>query len=386
MANNKNDEEKIEIFLSHAEVDCDLATALQVCVAYALRIHKDQIFRTSDAATIGFGKISVDEITKAHKQAKVILSLMTPNSIFRPWPLLEAGGAHFHPRKAFFVTVANGITVNSLPDALHKWHIGSLARREVVEHLCKSLAKGLQLEQEFRSPKKRHIDNVVNLAKEFPGSWNLVTPALVAAKLVDSPFMVLNLLNEQNPNAAKKEVYLTAPNLRGLTRSVSTFGGAKKIKDQIFRWLSVDRERRFHVMITKSGLPEDEPSTGIKVWSETLGDSFLDDLKASTKEFEKWEAAAKAARPQLGFRLQFADFVQFSATFIDPTDSNDKGLALLRPFYWGAPPDMLPEIIISRERNRDAFDYYWLAFHRIYGGDKKRKVHSHAKAQTNAPA
>jgi hypothetical protein len=358
MQNNKK-EKRITIFLIHAEVDWKLASALQSCLAYALRIPEDSVYRTSDPTTIEFGRISAEEIIKAHKQSKAVISMMTPNSASKPWPLLEAGGAYFHPRKPLLVTVANGATIDSIPEALRRWHMGSLAKSEVIVHLCMSLAKILDCR--FRRPTRDQVNSITSLAEQFSGNWKVVTPALVAAKLIDSPFMVLNLLDDRNPNAAKMEVFLTAPHLRGLTQPTSTFGGAQKIKKKIFKWLKANTARRFHVMISKIKLNGDKVPPGNKVWSEIL-ENFENDLKASTEEFEKWEKEAEQVG--LSFKLKCSNFVQFSATFVDPLE--DSGMAMLRPYYWGAPPDMLPEIILSKERNKEVFDYYWMPFKTRY--------------------
>ena len=83
---------------------------------------KEAVFCSSDKESIRMDDVLYEKITQVLQSAKVVIALITPNSLYRPWVLFETGGAHFFKvdgakknHKPLFLVYANGINSKSLP-------------------------------------------------------------------------------------------------------------------------------------------------------------------------------------------------------------------------------------------------------------------------------
>jgi TIR domain len=346
-----------EVFISHSHLDERLAEAVKRCVSEAFGLERSKIFCTGQRVPLPMGKKNLDEITRALRQSKVVVAVMTPHSFYSPWVWFEAGGGHFNTAKKLCVTVANGTTIHCLPNPLNTWEVGELTRVGSIKKLCKALEEKLEPDWELGRINKKHVNVIQELAWPGKGEWKDLTPALVAPTLRHSPFNVFNLLDQHNPHAAKREVYLIGQHLYGLSEPDSTWGNCKGL---IFDWLGAVKSRKFHLLISNNDSPAN------KAWELTLGPKFMEMLEKSTERLMAWFAEAK--RQRLGLKLKFADFVPLGATFSDVVD--DKGLMMLRPFFLAAEPAGRPEFILAREQNNRAFDYYWDKFQVMYAAAK----------------
>jgi len=340
-----------QIFISHATLDGELANTLQDCIMYALRLKKGDIFCSSDSTSLRMGKTSVEQITEGHRQAKAVVALMTPNSIYRPWVIYEAGGAHFHDTKQLFITVANGATADSLPAPLQWWHVGSLDEPKCVENLCDLLAQALRRKSKSRPLPKTQVEKIVALAKQSLGDWEHVSPALASAALAQSPFNVCNLLNTASPNAAKKEVYMIGQHLHGMTEPNNLFFA--NYKEKIFAWLRTDKTRRYCIMIT-----DVRYRIGVDPWNLVHGTQFEPHLKQATKVLTRWVKEAK--HDGLSLTLKVSKFVPIGATFIDPNTSG--GLMVMKPVVYETGSAERPQFILSKQQNEIVFEHYWTSF------------------------
>ncbi len=137
---------RIRIFISHATADQNLAGLLQRVIVKSLKLPSNQVFCSSDNESMKLGKKDEPQLAEAHSQAKAVVALMTPKSIFRPWVIYEAGGADFSASKPLFVVLANGITVDCLPAPIKSWHAGYLENLSDISRLCESLGGMLNLQ------------------------------------------------------------------------------------------------------------------------------------------------------------------------------------------------------------------------------------------------
>lgn len=77
---------RTRIFISHASEDRILAKKIKQLFLNSLKkLKSDEIFCSSDKKSIKMYAHPFQKITQALQSAKVVLALMTPNSIYRPW-------------------------------------------------------------------------------------------------------------------------------------------------------------------------------------------------------------------------------------------------------------------------------------------------------------
>ena len=342
-----------QIFISHATLDSKLANVLKGRISYALRLEKRQIFCSSDSTSLRMGKMDVAQITEGHKQAKAVVALMTPNSIYRPWVIYEAGGAHFHSAKQLFITVANGAIAECLPAPLQWWHVGSLDEPKCIADLCRLLALTLNRKHELRRLKTRQVAKIVAIAKQSVGDWENVSPALAAPALAESPFNVRNLLNTGSANSAKNKVYLIGQHLYWITKPKSFF---RNYKSAIFGWLQKEKGRQFCIMIS-----DVRDRMGIEPWNLIHSPDFQTQLENSTKTLKKWVKEAKSKK--LSFTVKVTPFVPIGATFVDP--SMPTGLMVLKPVVYGTGNTERPQFILGKKQNKLVFEHYWNAFQKV---------------------
>ena len=138
---------KPQIFISHASDDSKMANLIKEILVGSLRLpNREKIFVSSDEESIRLDDIQYERITTALQSSKIVLALITPNSVHRPWVLFEAGGAHFFGKscekklsKSLFLLCANGIKPESLPAPLKPREAKDLRDRNVVSQLCREI-------------------------------------------------------------------------------------------------------------------------------------------------------------------------------------------------------------------------------------------------------
>jgi len=341
------------IFVSHAAADWELAKELKTTIAECLSLDRDRIFLTSDAVSMRTGRVSVNQITESHQQAKAIVALLTPRSVHRPWVLFECGGGHFNPLKVLHVVRANGLPYERLPDLLKEYHAGSLEDDREIKRFCRSLWESvgscaLRL-------RRKTIARLRNLAGASVGNWGIVDNAPLCVNVFNSPFTVEAVLNSKGVFQARKRVVLFGQSLRFVTESRNR----KRIRKAIWEWLSKARGREFTAVVTKHYSPAgviNEP--GIGPWRGIFGPIFESHLKETTRIFKTWNRAAQKAGVK--FSASCIPFVPCTAMFVDPDDSTN-GFAVMGPVVYKPIGQERPQFVIE-SRHKQVFDYYWRAY------------------------
>ncbi len=132
-----NSQSNTEIFISYASDDLELAKLIKQLLVKSLKLSNNQVFYSGDEKSIRTNTIEYDRITEALRSAKVVIALMTPNSIYRQWVLFESGGAHFSPSDKLFLVYANGINPKSLPAPLKPSRAQDLSKRNIIKEPSK---------------------------------------------------------------------------------------------------------------------------------------------------------------------------------------------------------------------------------------------------------
>jgi hypothetical protein len=110
-----------------------------------------EIFLSADRTTIYAGDNWIDEILSALKSTKVLVSVLTPESIGRPWINFEAGAAWMREAKVIPVCF-RGLTVGTLPKPYSSLQAIEMNSTDAAYYLTSSIAHHLGLPQ-LRRPR-----------------------------------------------------------------------------------------------------------------------------------------------------------------------------------------------------------------------------------------
>jgi hypothetical protein len=101
-----------QVFVSHATADKWLATA--ICE----KIESTGATTFRDDRDINGGDDIPEAIRMQIKQSKEFVVLLTPDSVSRPWVLLEVGAAWGWRKKSPIVAILCHVNVDSIPDII----------------------------------------------------------------------------------------------------------------------------------------------------------------------------------------------------------------------------------------------------------------------------
>jgi len=118
-------------------------------------------FISSDKNAIYAGEDWMNRIFEELKTTKVLVSMLSPDSVKRPWINFEAGAATALQAKVIPVCIG-GLTINQLPKPYSSLQAVEIDTHEGVYYLLSSIAHHL----EMTLPKKPNFSN------DLPSSWS----------------------------------------------------------------------------------------------------------------------------------------------------------------------------------------------------------------------
>lgn len=350
------------IFVSHAAADRRLAEGLKSAISACLSLDRDRIFLTSDAVSMQTGRISVDQITEAHRQAKAVVALLTPRSVQRAWLQFECGGSHFNPLKVLHVVRANGLPFERLPDLLRAYHAGTIEDTSEIKRFCASLWESVG-SGPLKFPSKA-IANLRSLADASVGNWGLVDSSPLCTNVFNSPYEIEAILNSNAVFQARTRVLLFGQTLNYVTDSQNR----ERIKKAIWDWLSKSRKREFTAVVTALHAKDGSNNElGIAPWKGIFGSIFDDHLKETIMVFKRWNRAA--GKGNVRFKAYSIPFVPCNAMFADPDDS-EQGFAVMQPVVYKPIGKERPQFVIESS-HKQVFDYYWRAYEHYLASGKQ---------------
>jgi len=129
-----------DIFISFIHEEEPVASALQRFIKALLT--STEVFMSADTWQVYAGEIWLDRITQELKKAQVVLLLLSPRSVIRPWVNFEAGGAWFSGKKIIPISF-NGLTKGALPKPYSNIQAVNLETTEDQYYLIKSITHHL---------------------------------------------------------------------------------------------------------------------------------------------------------------------------------------------------------------------------------------------------
>jgi hypothetical protein len=136
------------VFVSFIHEEGEIA---ELVLSFLHKIFGDmvEIFLSADRTTIYAGDNWMDEIFGALKDTKVLVSLLSPTSIGRPWINFEAGAAWMREAKVIPVCF-RGITVRELPKPYSSLQAIEMNSTDAAYYLASSIAHHLNLPEPIK--------------------------------------------------------------------------------------------------------------------------------------------------------------------------------------------------------------------------------------------
>jgi hypothetical protein len=103
-----------QVFISFIHEELLVAEAMQKFIQVYLKDHNG-VFLSSDQWAVYAGELWFERIVDELKQAKVVVSLLSPVSVARPWVNFEAGAAWLKPDTYLIPACFGGLTKGNLP-------------------------------------------------------------------------------------------------------------------------------------------------------------------------------------------------------------------------------------------------------------------------------
>ena len=159
------DSTEIEIFISHNSEDKDIVELLIDLLKDALSLNIENILATSVPGHGFPAGVSIeDHVIKNTAEAKVMIALLTPNSLASTWVLIEIG-ARLATRKPIFPLLAKGTTVDDVKEPLQSRTMLDSSSENDLHKLVGDLAEILNRKLRSGEKYRRHVSKIVDLRK-----------------------------------------------------------------------------------------------------------------------------------------------------------------------------------------------------------------------------
>jgi hypothetical protein len=152
-----------DVFISFIHEEEEVAQAVQTFVGKVLE-GKADVFLSSDTWQIYAGEVWLERIVYELKQAKVIILMLSPDSVGRPWVNFEAGGAFFTDKRMIAVCF-NGLSKGSMPKPYSNFQAVDLESEEDQYYLVRSVCH--HVNKLMISPLPPAPEHMLNLAPEW---------------------------------------------------------------------------------------------------------------------------------------------------------------------------------------------------------------------------
>lgn len=179
----------IQLFISHAHKDADIADALVDIVETALQAPPDSILCTSAPGYgLPLGADVSDHLRNHLSQASCVIAVLTPYSLSSKWCLFELGGA-WARSTCTYPLLAGGLTQKDLPAALSGTLGGQLNDARDLRALLKDLERRLGWPEKNREAAENKITKLIanipgrgistddvdeELGADFIAKWHLI--------------------------------------------------------------------------------------------------------------------------------------------------------------------------------------------------------------------
>jgi hypothetical protein len=275
--------------------------------------------------------------------SEVCISLLTPNSIYRPWVYFESGGSyalsirdqdHFR----MFPVCAYGLNKGELNGPFAFIQARNLNNKNEVLLLCQEVGK--IFEKHSYKPTNEKVDILCKESSKGTSSWGIVHQTLVCERMDSSPFSIQNLLFN-----TEKHIFIAGQTLYFLTTNES-------IRNQLFNWIMEKDDRLIQILFCNSKEVE-----AVKAW-QVVGVHYSKDLDRSMKIFKNWHQEIVKKKIERRFDIRVTKLVTTTINIIDPDLATGK-LVLIPVVFGKSIGAERPHFIISKKESKEVFSHYW---------------------------
>jgi hypothetical protein len=171
------------IFISHIHEEAALGEALKSIIEDVFGSHGVHAFLSSDMGDLPPGRKWLDEITLQLHEARVIVSLISPKSLTRPWVNIELGAAWIKGLRVIPLC-HSGQRVSDLPRPYHDFTGIGLDQEDAPKRLLAGIADGFGIAHPTRLA---FADMLKELRDVAAGIKSPVVPAATASQEPDLP-------------------------------------------------------------------------------------------------------------------------------------------------------------------------------------------------------
>jgi TIR domain len=129
------------VFISHIHEEAALGDAVKAIIEDVFGSHSVHAFLSSDMGDLPPGRKWLDEITRQLDEARVIVSLISPTSLTRPWVNIELGAGWIKGLRVIPLC-HSGQRVSDLPRPFHDFTGIGLDQEDAVKRLLAGIADG----------------------------------------------------------------------------------------------------------------------------------------------------------------------------------------------------------------------------------------------------
>lgn len=158
-------DQRIDVFVSHSGIDKELASSFVNLLRSSLGMLPEAIRCTSADGTRLQGGAHVDDALRSHiKSARLMIALLTPNSLSSPYVLMELG-ARWIIEKKLVPVLARGADASMLRGPLMDLNPLRGTERASLEQLLEEASQDLGLQKVSASAYDSHLEHFQAQAK-----------------------------------------------------------------------------------------------------------------------------------------------------------------------------------------------------------------------------
>jgi hypothetical protein len=153
-----------DVFISFIHEEEMIAKALQKFLCEVLPSTK--VFLSADTWQVYAGEIWLDRISDELRQSKIVLLLLSPQSVVRPWVNFEAGGAWFLDKKVIPICF-HGLIKDKLPKPYSNIQAVGISDCNDQHYLVTSVTHYLRNQLPPLPPTGKKVEPYKNLSQEL---------------------------------------------------------------------------------------------------------------------------------------------------------------------------------------------------------------------------
>jgi len=133
-----------QVFISFIHEEEPYASCIQTFLQSALGFQV-KAFLSADKWTIYAGELWLDRIVRELREAKVVIAMLSPESVKRPWVNFESGAAYIKEDCNLIPVCFNGLPKGELPHPYSSLQAVDLMNPEDQYYLIRSVAHYLEM-------------------------------------------------------------------------------------------------------------------------------------------------------------------------------------------------------------------------------------------------